>query len=105
MNKKAKREKRAQNYPESYKKEAVKLSEQTERTLSQVARELGIGNSTLHKWRNRYGQKGQEQEVVIQSKESLEKEIKRLLKENEVLKMEREILKKAATFFAKETSR
>jgi transposase len=66
-----------------------------------VADDLGIGLSTLTRWKRRY----READLLAGPHEDTAKELARLRKENELLRQEREILKRAATFFAKEGSR
>ena len=72
--------------------------------LGEIAADLGIGLSTLRRWID----KRREQEIEApppERREDLAAELKRLRRENEILRQEREILKRAATFFAKEGSR
>ena len=72
-----------------------------ERTHPQVADDLGIGRSTLGKWLAKH----READLLSGPHEDTAKELARLRKENEILRAERDLLKKAAAFFAKETSR
>jgi transposase len=80
-----------------YKQEAVKLVVGQGLSVAQAARDLGIGKSTLDRWIA----EGREQTQPDALTESERVELKRLRKENAVLRMEREILKKAAAYFAK----
>jgi transposase len=79
----------------------VRLALTSGRTRREIAEDLGIGLSTLTRWL------GQERDVSEPSETSVDvhAELKRLRRENAVLKQERDILKKAAAFFAKEASR
>ena len=88
-------------FAEDFKCEAVRLTETSGRTIKQVADDLGIGLSTLTRWR------GKHIEAVLLSgpHDDVDKELARLRRENEVLRQERDLLKKATAFFAKETSR
>lgn len=70
-------------------------------SISQVAADLGIGKSTLGKWVARH----READLLSGPHDDMAKELARLRRENEILKAERDLLKKAAAFFAKETSR
>jgi len=89
-----------------YRQEAVRLTETGAKPLTQIARELGIHVETLRSWRRRYRataratapQEGRDGAVP-----SLEEENRRLRRENARLLEEREILKKATAFFAKES--
>ena len=84
--------------------EAVRLVEVSGRTQREIAMDLGVGLSTLRRWLD----KRREHEIEAPPPErqgDLAAELKRLRRENEILRQEREILKRAATFFAKEGSR
>lgn len=94
-----KRERRT--FTEDFKREAVGLTETSGRTISQVADDLGIGLSTLTRWKRRY----READLFAGPHEDTAKELARLRKENELLRQERDLLKKATAFFARETSR
>lgn len=88
-------------YPDDFRQSAVALALNDDRSMRQIADELGISAKTLYGWVSRYKQEhGVAQE---ESSNDLEEEIKRLKKENARLKMERDILKKATAYFAKET--
>jgi len=87
-------------YPAEFKERAVKLAVESEQAIAQTARELGVNENTLHTWIGKYHRtERQEQEV---HDEHLYEELKRLRKENARLKEEREILKKAAAYFAQQ---
>ena len=88
-------------YSEDFRREAVRLADAGAKSLTQIARELGIHLETLRGWRRRYGKAAAtegENGVVP----SLEEENRRLRRENARLLEEREILKKATAFFAKD---
>ena len=84
--------------------EAVRLVETSGRTQKEIATDLGIGLSTLRRWLDRRGERELEAPPADRQ-EDLAAELKRLRRENESLRQEREILKRASTFFAKEGSR
>ena len=91
-------------YTEAFKREAVRKCElRGERTVAQVAEELGLKPKHLYNWRRRL------EDVTAEARaergETLEEEVKRLRKENSELREERTILKKATAFFAKEQGR
>lgn len=71
----------------------------SQKTTAQLSRELGVSEQTLKNWRNR-------QEIDAGEREGLtteeREELRRLRRENKILKQEREILKKATAFFARE---
>jgi len=100
MNEKKKRPK----YTKEFKEDAVKLVTEQRYSSIEVGRRLGINSSNISRWVRQFRQ---DQEDVADSgvtRKELEEKIRRLEKENKRLEMEREILKKAAAFFAKESN-
>ncbi len=93
-----KRERRV--FTEEFKREAVRLIETSGRSIAQIAENLGVGLSTLTRWKRIYCEAG----LSTAPHDDVTKELARLRKENTVLRQEREILRRAATFFAKEGS-
>jgi len=91
-------------YTTQFKQDAVRLAESTG-NVSGTARNLGISDSVLRKWIKAAQQQGVRafpghgRQFLTPEQE----EIKRLRAENEILRQEREIRKKAAAFFAKES--
>lgn len=85
-----------------FRREAVQLLEQSGRALSEVARELGIRPDMLRRWQvGLAGSVGLERGVVdAQKPESLAEQNRRLKRELEKVKQERDFLKKAAAYFA-----
>ena len=71
------------------------------RTVREVAKDLGIGRSSLSKWKSLVA----DAELMAGPHDDVQKELARLRRENELLRAERDLLKKATVFFAKETSR
>jgi transposase len=91
------------NYTAEFKKEAVDLVTKQGYTNAEAARNLGIRGSMLSRWR-REQSKGEQNAFPGTGHQSAEvEELKRLREENRKLRLEREILKKAAVFFAKES--
>lgn len=89
-------------YDKSFKEEAVRLALTPTQSISQTARDLGIKENTLYNWISVAKNKSSESTNENSSKVNLVEELNRLRKENARLKEEREILKKFATFIAKE---
>lgn len=89
-------------YSEEFRREAVRLTGAGTKSLSQIARELGIHLETLRGWRRRYGATGETDATPDGIVPSLEEENRRLRRENARLLEEREILKKATAFFARD---
>jgi transposase len=88
-------------FTDEFKREAVRLTMTSGRSVERVAKDLGIAKSTLSQWRSEHDQA----DLLEGPQEDVSKELARLRKENEILRQEREILKKAEAFFAKEGSR
>jgi transposase len=85
-------------YPVAFKKRAVKLAVESAQPIAQTARDLGVNENTLRPWIGNYHW-GERQEKEVHD-EHLYEALKRLRKENARLKEERDILKKAAAYFA-----
>ena len=85
-------------YTLEFKAEAVKLVTEQGYSQSKAAAILGISPKNVRRWVSQLINKKSIEKVTVPENE----EIKRLRKENERLRMEREILKKAAAFFANE---
>ena len=81
-----------------FKEVAVKLVTEQGYSYAEAGRNLGVNPNQLSRWRREIEDDGSDPGSTA----SLQAELKRLRKENKRLKLEREILKKAATFFAKE---
>ena len=84
--------------------EAVRLVRTSGRSQREIAEDLGIGLSTLVRWLSR----SRERQAATsdgQPQADTAAELKRLRRENEILRQERDILKRATAFFAREGSR
>ena len=90
------------HYSREFKLEAVRLLEQTDKPIAELARELGIRRNLLYKWRDTLTQKGEASFPGGGRKRDFEQENARLRRELERVKEERDILKKAAAYFARE---
>jgi transposase-like protein len=89
-------------YPPAFRAEAVELARTSGKGIPQLAADLGISEQALRGWMKRAdvdAGRGEPGELTSAERE----ELRRLRRENHVLKQEREILRKAAAFFAKET--
>ena len=84
-----------------YRAEAVQLVLAADKPVAQIARDLGIGESTLGNWVSRAQECGVVQDKPLDVNERAE--LKRLREEYRVVKMERDFLKKAAAFFASQS--
>lgn len=87
-------------FTEDFRQEAVRLALTSGRRQREIADDLGIGHSTLDRWISvRRGDAG----AAAAAGETADEELKRLRRENSILLQERDILKKATAFFARET--
>jgi transposase len=91
-------------FTKEFKLEAVRLMENSGRAASEVARELGIPRNRLYKWQLELRNKAERAFPGRGPHPQLADELTRLRRENAQLKEERDILKKAMAFFAKESS-
>ena len=87
---------------EEFRREAVRLLESSGKSVSVLARELGISEKSRYRWRKKYGL--QSRLKASPEPAELSAEVKRLQRENEVLRQEREILKKALSIFSRNQS-
>ena len=92
------------NYTKEFKQDAVKLVIEQQYSCTEVGRRLGVASSNVTRWVRQYREDQQNLSDGGFTRRDLEAENRRLKKENKRLEMEREILKKAAAFFAKESS-
>ena len=91
------------NYSKQFKKDAVKLVTEQGFDVSEAARNLGIHHSSLRRWKRQLESDGNQAFPGKGNLSSDKDELNRLRKENKRLRMERDILKKATAFFAKES--
>jgi transposase len=91
------------DFTDDFKNDAVRLVVEQGYSCNEVGRRLGINHSNISRWVREY-RNNLETPQGAGSPQELEAEIKRLKKENKRLLMEREILKKAAAFFANESN-
>lgn len=87
------------NYSPQFRADAVRLYRSTDKPLAQIAADLGISRESLRRW-------AKQEDIDAGTTEGLtteeREEVTHLRRENRVLREEREILKKAAAFFAQE---
>ena len=81
-------------YTKEFKQEAVRLAQTSGKAIAQVARELGISDTSIHQWRKEQAENGPEAVPGKGHQTQLEEENRRLKRENEILRQEREILKR-----------
>ncbi len=77
---------------EAFRRRSVELLEMSGKSVSELARELGINEKSLYRWRKQYGSTAAAS--TANQPDERDAEIKRLRRENEILRQERDILKK-----------
>jgi transposase len=82
-------------YDEDFKKNAVKLSFASSKSVTQVARDLGVSDAMLYRWRQKYTPEGDKTRYA-----TLEEENKALRLRNAEQAIEIDMLKKASAYFA-----
>ena len=87
-------------FTDEYRAEAVALVESSGKSIGRVAKDLGLSDATLRYWVNKAAPKEVNAPALNLEERS---ELSHLREENRVLRMERDFLKKAAAFFAKES--
>jgi len=88
-------------YPEEFRREAVRLLRRGDRPILELARDLGVSPQSLRNWARQLNVDEGKQDGLSSDERD---ELRRLRRENRVLTEEREILKKAAAFFAAQDS-
>ena len=88
-------------YPEEFRREAIELARISSKSQRQIAEDLGISDVTLRNWIKQAERDAGQRPDGLSTDER--EELARLRRENQTLRMERAILKKAAAFFARET--
>ncbi len=89
-------------YPPEFRAEAVRLARSGQQPIAQIARDPGVSYEALRSWIKQADlDEGRRSDGLTSTERE---ELSRLRRENRVLKEEREILKKAAAFFAQESA-
>jgi transposase len=88
-------------YTAEFKREAVRLMESSEKPSTDIARQLGVRRNQLYKWKDQLSRRGSGA-FPGSGRSQPNDELTRLRQELERVKEERDILKKAAAYFAKE---
>ena len=94
-------QKEQKTYTKEFKVEAVHLLETSQKSQAQIARELGVADSTLSQWRKDLSEHGHDAFPGSGHQMPLEEENRQLKREVERLRQEREILKKALGIFSR----
>jgi transposase len=94
----SKSSKKREKYSEEFKRDSVVLHLKSGRTMEESSKNLGIAISSLSRWVKEYSK----ELSVATGTDNIQEELRKLRKENSTLRQERDILKKAARFFANE---
>ena len=87
-------------YTTEFKTEAVRLYKTSGQSASQIERELGIGKGNLWRWKRQYGSDSRPGALAPGRRTPEQERIRALERENEILRQERDILKKAVAIFS-----
>jgi transposase len=93
--------KQQRTFTREFKMEAVRLLQASQKTQTQIARDLGIADSTLHHWCQQFAEQGEQAFPGSGHQSPQEEEIRQLKRENELLRQERDVLKKAIGIFSR----
>lgn len=94
--------KKNKKYAEEFKREALEMATQPDVSVAQLERDLGITPGLIYKWRERYRVDEASGELKASPEREAEAEIRRLKRELEIAKQERDILKKAIQVFSRD---
>ena len=97
--------KERKSYPKEFKKEVLEMAAGGERNVAQLERELGITAGLIYKWRERYQINEGNGRLQASEVHEAAAEIRQLKRELEIVRQERDILKKAIRIFSKEQLR
>lgn len=92
--------KQQNRHTEEFWRETVRLLESSGKSVPELAREMGLNEKSLYRWRKKYSIVGSSSTTAPNTSD-LEAELKRLQRENEVLRQERDILKKAISIVSR----
>ncbi len=87
-------------YTREFKSEAVRLLATSGKSATQIERELGLGQGNLWRWKRKFGSDGEHAAAGPSGRTPEQERIRKLERENEILRQERDILKKAVAIFS-----
>jgi transposase len=94
-------QKAQKTYTAEFKREAVRLAQTSGKPITHVARELGISDTLIHQWRKELTEHSSEAFPGSGHQTAQEEEGRRLKRELDMVKQERDILKKALSIFSR----
>jgi transposase len=89
-------------YTDEFKKEAIHLLETSGKTVTEIERDLGISHGLLRKWQKRFRVNPTTSKLELSDVEQLKAELRQAKRELEIVRMERDILKKTVGIFSKD---
>ena len=92
-------------YDKEFKFEAVRLASEPGNTQAQIQRDLGIGQGVISRWKRELKLDGEQAFPGKGNLKPQDEELRRLKRENEKLRRERDILKKAVAIFSEDPNR
>ena len=95
--------KQQKTYTKEFKLEAVRLVKSSGKPMSQIARDLGISDSALYHWSKQLAEQGEQAFPGSGHQTAQEEELRRLKRELEITRQERDILKKVVSIFSRES--
>ena len=94
--------KKRKTYTREFKLEAIELIKSSDKSIAQIERDLGLSSGQIHHWKRQLQRDGEEAFPGKGHLKAQDEQIRQLQRENEVLRQERDILKKAITIFAQQ---
>lgn len=94
--------KRRKQYTEEFKREVLRMAANTEKPIGELEKDLGLSQGLIRQWKHRYHTDEQTTTLQPSSEREAEAEIRRLKRELEIARQERDILKKAIQVFSRE---
>jgi len=93
--------KKRKTYTREFKLDAIRLAETSDKSIAQIERDLGLGSGQIYHWRRQLANEGQDAFPGKGHLKPQDELIRQLQRENEILRQERDILKKAISVFAR----
>ncbi len=90
-------------YTREFNEEAVRLAQTSGKSITQIVRELGISDTSIHQWRKELAQHSKEAFPGSRHQTPLEEENRRLKRALERVQQERDILKKGVSIFSRDS--
>ena len=92
--------KQRRTYTREFKIEAIQLAETSGKTIAEIERDLGLSVGQIHHWKRKLANEGEEAFPGKGHLKAQDEVVRQLQRENEILRQERDILKKAISIFA-----